>query len=64
MEMTAESLCGPNNGEANQREKRQVKIKRECVKGPADLNSYSLSFDRSSRQNTKVIVAAIGVCRY
>lgn len=43
MEMTAESLHGPNNGDPNQRKKRQTEIKRECVKGLPDLNSYSLS---------------------
>lgn len=51
MEMTAESLRGPNNGESNQREKRQDGVERECVKCPRELSSYSLFFDRSSRQN-------------
>lgn len=57
MEMTAESLHGPNNGESNQSEIRQVEIQRECVKYPWELNSYSPFFDRSSRQNNKAIDA-------
>lgn len=54
MEMTAESLRGPNNGESNQREKRQDGVERERVKCPRELDSYSLFFDRSSGQNNEV----------